>query len=222
MIEAREEESSRIGRVLHDEIGQLLTAAGLHLDAARQTQQPEERRVQLDEAQQVFERVIDIVRDLSHSLPPAIVQRVGLAFALERLVAGFRTEGGPRIRFLHDPRARLDASIGQTMFRIAEYALENAVRHSDATVVEVLLRPTSKGILLEVRDNGKGFDLEAEHRNPSGLGLLLMDYSARRAGLVSSVASDPGTSTIVSVLAPGVGSSQEISGEDAADEDRHR
>ena len=201
MIEEREEESSRIGRILHDEIGQLLTAAGLHLDAARQSKGASDQRAQLEEAQQVFERVIDVVRDLSHSLPPAIVERVGLSFALERLVGSHRTNGQQRIRLMHDPRARVDARTGQAMFRIAECAVENAVRHSGAALVEVLLRPTAKGILLEVRDNGSGFDLSRERADPSGLGLLLMDHSARRRGLALSVESKEGTGTIVSVLA---------------------
>jgi signal transduction histidine kinase len=219
MIEARDDESSRIGRVLHDEIGQLLTAAGLHLDAARQSLKAEDQRQQLDEAQRAFERVIDVVRELSQSLPPAIVQRVGLAFALERLVARYRGKGRQRIRFMHDPRARVDARIGQAMFRIAECALDNAVRHSEAPLVEVMLRWTSKGFLLEVRDQGRGFDLAAEREQPSGLGLLLMEHSARRAGLAFAVQSKPEAGTIVSVLARLTGEESVI---EHADANRHR
>jgi signal transduction histidine kinase len=211
MIEARDEESSRIGRVLHDEIGQLLTAAGLHLDAARQSRGADEQRQQLDEAQRVFERAIDVVRELSQSLPPSIVQRVGLAFALERLVARYRGETAQRIRLLHDPRARVNARLGQAMFRIAECALDNAVLHSEAPLVEVLLRSTAKGILLEVRDRGRGFDLAAEKQEPHGLGLMLMEHSAQRCDLAFAVQSRPGAGTIVSVLAP-------MSGEDSAGE----
>lgn len=220
MIEARDEEASRIGRVLHDEIGQLLTAAGLHLDAARQSRQPEEQRQQLDEAQRVFEQAIVAVRELSQSLPPSMVQRVGLSFALERLVARYRGESAQRIRLLHDPRARLNARIGQAIFRIAECALDNAVRHSEAPVVEVLLRWTAKGILLEIRDRGKGFDLAAERDQPSGLGLMLMEHCAQRAGLAYAIQSQPGTGTIVSVLAPAA--NEESTGEDGTNADRHR
>lgn len=220
MIEARDEESSRIGRVLHDEIGQLLTAAGLHLDAARQSRGADEQRQQLDEAQRVFERAIDAVRELSQSLPPSIVQRVGLAFAMERLVARYRGESTQRIRFLHDPRARVDARIGQAMFRIGECALENAVRHSEAPLVEVLLRWTSRGILLEIQDRGKGFDLAAERKDPRGLGLMLMEHSAQRCDLTFAVQSQPGAGTIVSVLAPMAG--EDFAGEDATNAPSHR
>jgi two-component system sensor histidine kinase UhpB len=219
MIEARDEESSRIGSVLHDEIGQLLTAAGLHLDAARQSRSAEEQRRQLDEAQRVFERAIEVVRELSQSLPPSMVQRVGLSFALERLVARYRGDNEQRIRLLHDTRARLDARTGQAMFRIAECALDNAVRHAGAALIEVLLRRTAKGILLEVRDQGQGFDVAAEKSEPSGLGLLLMEQSARRAGLSFAIQSRPGTGTTVSVLATAPGG--EATGEDATNADRH-
>lgn len=202
MIEARDEEASRVGRVLHDEIGQLLTAAGLHLDAARQSADPEERQKQLEEAQRAFEQAILAVRELSESLPPSMVQRVGLPFALERLVARYRDQSGQRIRLLHDPRARVDPRSGQAMFRIAECALENAVRHSGAPLVEVMLRWTAQGVLLEIREQGKGFDLAAQKKDPSGLGLLLMESCARRAGLFHTVQTRPGAGTIVSVLAP--------------------
>ena len=220
MIEARDEESSRIGRVLHDEIGQLLTAAGLHLDAARQSRSVDDQRQQLDEAQRVFERAIDVVRELSQSLPPLTVQRVGLSFALERLVARYRGETAQRIRFLHNPRARVNPRTGQAIFRIAECALDNAVRHSLAPLVEVLLRWTAKGILLEIRDKGKGFDLAAERSDPSGLGLMLMEHSAGRAGLAFSVQSRPGAGTIVSVLASAPG--EDFTGEHGTNADRHR
>ncbi len=216
MIEAREEESSRIGRVLHDEIGQLLTAAGLHLDAARQCSPGEEQRRQLDEAQEVFERLIDVVRELSHSLPPATVERVGLSFALEQLVAGYRHDGAPRIRLMHDPRARVDARSAQAMFRIAESALDNAVQHSGAPLIEILLRPTAKGVLLEIKDGGRGFDAAKELREPSGIGLLLMRHSAERGGLKYSVASTEGGSTIVSVLASPASEGQKSASADKA------
>ncbi len=201
MIEEREEEASRVGRVLHDEVGQLLTAAGFQLEALRRLSESDPRSAsgQLAEVQQIFERVIAVVRELSHSLPPSLVERVGLPFALERLVAHYRDQSSLTIRLMSDPRGRVLNPAGQAMYRIADCAIANAVEHSGAERIEVFLRPKGNGVLLEVRDNGRGFDTANQ---PPGIGMLLMEQSAQRAGLELSIDSQPGIGTIVTVFAP--------------------
>jgi signal transduction histidine kinase len=204
MIEERDEEASRIGRVLHDEIGQLLTAAGLQLDALRRLAEhdPDACAGRLTEVQEIFERVIRLVRELSHSLPPSVVDRVGLPFALDRMVASHRSQTSATLRLMQDPRARVPAPIGQAMHRIAACALENAVRHSGSDLIEMFLRPTSRGIVLEIRDRGVGFDVAAVRTNPVGVGIPLMIHSAARANLELNIESSPGNGTIVRILSP--------------------
>lgn len=202
MIEQREEEASRIGRVLHDEIGQLVTAAGLQLDALRRELCPgENSTARLNEIQQIFEQVIDLVRGLSHSLPSGTVERTGLTFALDRLVGTFRERCRCTIRLMVDPHSRLTGRKAQAMYRIAECAIQNAVQHADATLIEVMLRPTSRGTELEIRDDGVGFRVPPpSESNAPGIGLLLMEHSASRSGLNLVVNSEPGAGTIIRIL----------------------
>jgi signal transduction histidine kinase len=201
LIEEREEEASRIGRVLHDEIGQLLTAAGFQLEAVRRLAalEPQSAAAQLADVQEVFERVIAVVRELSHSLPPSLVERVGLPFALERLVAQYRDRSSQTIRLITDPRARVLNPAGQAIYRIADCALANAVDHAGSERIEVFLRSKGAGVLLEIRAFGRGFDRAVQ---PPGIGLLLMEQSAQRTGLELTLDSRPGIGTIISVFAP--------------------
>lgn len=197
MIEEREAEAARLGRILHDEIGQLLTAAGFRLDALRRSAASHDEEIL--SIQNLFEQVIVHVRELSHSLPSSLVQRIGLTFALERMIAEHRKASQITIRSMLDARARVSPFAAQAMFRIAGCALENALRHSNASLIEVMLRPSAKGTLLDVRDNGMGFNIEEARKTQCGIGLLLMEHSARHAGLQLSIESTPEAGTIVAV-----------------------
>jgi signal transduction histidine kinase len=92
------------------------------------------------------------------------------------------------------------------LFRIAEQALDNAVQHSGATRIRLVLRASPRRTTLEIRDNGRGFDAARMRRRPRGLGLPLMESYAQDAGLVLEIASTPGRDTIVRITkdrAPG-------------------
>lgn len=94
------------------------------------------------------------------------------------------------------------AEAQRAMYRIAECALDNAVRHAGASLIEILFRPTTRGIELEIRDDGKGFELEPACAEPAGLGLLLMEHAASRARLQFGITTAVGAGTIVRILDP--------------------
>ncbi len=199
MIEERDEEVARIGRVLHDEIGQLLTAAGFRLEALRRESSPSPERLdaEIREILAVFDRVITEVRELSHALPFSALERLGLGPALEHVVAERRKATGATIRLMVDPHAKVTGRAAQAMCRIAEEALDNACAHSGAKVIQVLLKPSSRGSALEVKDDGAGFDLRTVEAGDGGFGIALMRHIAARAGLGLVIDSQPGIGTIV-------------------------
>lgn len=202
-MEQRDEEASRLGRALHDEAGQLLTAAGLHLDALRRESEPSAAATaRIDEIQRIFDAVITVLRDVAHSLPDSNVERAGLHSALDRLVGRVRKQCSCTVRLMVDSHARANGNAKRPMYRIAECALDNAVRHANATLIEVLFRPTTRGMELEIRDDGDGFDLDAVTAEPRGLGLLLMEHAAARANLQLSITTAAGAGTIVRTLDP--------------------
>jgi two-component system NarL family sensor kinase len=201
MIEEQEDEAARVERALHDEISQMLTAAGFELEAMRRRHEASSPKLaeEVVAVQRLFESVLDQVRSLSQSLPPSALNRAGLPVALEKMVARYRGEAGPRIRLMQDNRLHVELPVARALHRIAELALDNAVRHSEASKIEVLLRPTGRGLVLEIRDDGRGFEQASAAK---GLGLELMRLSAEGAGLEYKLESHEGAGTIVFVRQP--------------------
>jgi signal transduction histidine kinase len=198
-INAREVESDRVSRTLHDEVGQVLSAVGLQLDVLRldfQDQLPEiaPRTIEI---QKMLEQAITEVRALSYDLNPAMVERVGLQNAFDRLIGRTRTRFSGTIRFLFDPSVRVPLEVGNAWYKIAEHALENALKHSGASRIEVHVRSTAKATTLEIRDNGLGFSLLDTKVHSGGLGLLLIEHYATQAGIENSILSGPGKGTVV-------------------------
>lgn len=195
-VGAKQDELERVARVLHEDVGQVLTVTGLHLGILRQDNPHLVERV--DEIQQLLERAIIDVRQLSYQLNPGLVPRSGLRYALDTLVGRMREEAGINIRLLVDSHTHLPQPVAVAMFEITEHALRNAVQHAEANKIEVVLQPAQGHIRLEVRDNGKGFDADAGLT--VGLGFVWMDYKARQSGIALSVESTPGSGTTVQAM----------------------
>lgn len=199
-INARELESNRVSRTLHDEVGQVLSAVGLQLDVLKLDFQGVAPDIveRVRQVQEMLDQAMRRVRSLSYDLNPAVVERVGLQFALDRLVGRFREHYQGSLRFLFHPAARVPLAVGNAWYKIAEHALSNAVTHSNATRIEVQVKPgPASTFVLEVRDAGAGFSLVDAKLQAKGLGLLLMEHYAGQAGLELLIKSTPGKGTIV-------------------------
>ncbi|HYZ86053.1 MAG TPA: histidine kinase [Bryobacteraceae bacterium] len=198
-INAREVESDRISRTLHDEVGQVLSAVGLQLDALRlefQGRVPE-IGARTSEIQNMLEKAMQEVRALSYDLNPAVVERVGLQNALDRLVGRLRARFPGNLRFQYDPNVRVPLEVGNAWYKIAEHALENAITHSESNRVEVLVKGSRGQSVLEIRDHGKGFDFEQRRAQAPGLGLLLMEHYGAQSGVQLTITSTLGKGTVV-------------------------
>jgi signal transduction histidine kinase len=204
-INAREVESNRVSRLLHDEVGQVLTAVGLLLDVLKLDfcKQVPDITDRVHEIQKMLDEAVQQVRALSYDLNPSVVERAGLQSALDRLVGRFRGQFAGSIRYLYDSSVRVPLSVGNAWYKIAELALENAIQHSGATRIEVHVRRTHKNVMIEVRDNGNGFSLVEAKLNPQGLGLLLIEHYASLTPIVVDIKSSPGKgSTVRSTYEP--------------------
>ncbi|HET8546553.1 MAG TPA: histidine kinase [Bryobacteraceae bacterium] len=199
-IHARDAENQRVSRRLHDEVGQVLSAVGLQLDVLKldfRGQLPE-LSARVDEVQRALDRAVQEVRALSYDLNPAVVERAGLHFALDRLVGRWRTGFDGTIRLLSDASLRVPLPVANAWYKIAEHAIENSVMHAECTKIEVHVRAGAKSAALEVRDNGKGFPVDETRSQIPGLGLLLIEHYASMAGLHLSIRSSAGKGTAVS------------------------
>jgi len=200
-LKAQAGERSKVARFLHDIIGQNLTALGLQLDLVRMDLESvsPETCAHVSEIQQLLGVMMEEVRDFSYLFNPSIVERAGLRPALDRLADGLRTRFAGTLRVSADPLLRLDPKIASAMYQIAQEALENSVQHAGCSTIEIALKSTRTGTVLEIRDNGHGFDPADPAGGGRGLGLLSMEHYAAQAGLDLSIDSNRKTGTTVKV-----------------------
>ena len=168
-LTAQERERTRIARELHDEVGQALTAVMLQLErAARQADVPV--RVDVDEAREGVRAGLEEVREIARRLRPETLDDLGLGSALAALTNDVSRRTGVRVeRRLAVDAHQLQPEEELVVYRVAQEALTNVARHSGARRAWVTLAPDADGrLVLTVRDDGHGFDLDT-HTNGSGL-----------------------------------------------------
>ena len=198
-VTEKQAELNHVARVLHEEVGQVLTVVGLHLDVLRQDygKANPELAGRTQEIQALLERAVSEVRDLCYRINPDVVQRSGLRYALDILIGRLRDTSQATIRLLMDSHVHVPLPVAIALHQIAQQALANAVRHSGATLVEVVLQPAQAEVRLEIKDNGCGFHREQIQQAGSGLGLLWMQHAAQTAGLRLDIQTEPGQGTLV-------------------------
>ena len=163
VLAAQEAERVGIARDLHDEVGQVLTGVLLHLNSIAEA--TPSRRDEIDEAKQAVRVALDEVRRISSELRPEMLEHLGLASALTELSTTFSRVSGVQVERRFDASLpKLPADVELAVYRIAQESLTNVVRHADATEVTLALERAPGSIVLNVIDNGRGFDgLAQEH-----------------------------------------------------------
>ena len=202
-LKAQEFERAMVSKFLHDSVGQNLTALGLQLDLVRMDLDSisPESCARIAEVQKLLGTMMEEVRDYSYELNPSTVERAGLRSALDRLVARIRERFSGTIRLNVDPSLKIDPKLALALYQIAQEAAENAVQHSSCSTVEIAVKSTRNAPVLEVRDNGRGFDPGDVAGGCRGLGLLSMEHYAAQAGLDFSITSRRNSGTTVRAAA---------------------
>jgi two-component system sensor histidine kinase UhpB len=193
-LAAQEAERLRIARELHDEIGQTLTAVALRAEHAAGQGGPERR--DLAELAEVVQQSLQDVRRISRELRPEALDELGLVNALIALCARVAEQGGMQIRRqLEGGLPELPSDVELAIYRIAQEALTNAMRHSGATEATVSLSRDDSALVLTVADNGRGLP---EHVAEGG-GLAGMRERAMLIGAALSINSTPGAGVEVTL-----------------------
>ncbi|MFJ6212852.1 histidine kinase [Streptomyces sp. NPDC092296] len=196
-LSAQEAERRRIARELHDEVGQSLTAVLLELKRVAD-RAPAELRADLYDAQETTRGSLDEVRRLARRLRPGVLDDLGLVSALTALTTDFRTHTGLDIRRRFDPELpELGAEAELVIYRVAQESLTNVARHADAAGAEVALRRTPGGVMLSVRDDGRGLG-----RSREGAGLRGMRERALFVSAELAITSVAGEGTEVTLHVP--------------------
>jgi signal transduction histidine kinase len=203
----REEERSRIARELHDELGQGIASLGmaLYLLERRAVDLDERAAEKIADMRELLAGLSDNMRRLIADLRPSILDRLGLPEALASLVKERAARSGLRIEFSCAVPEGFAPPEGPkiALYRIAQEALSNAIRHSGATWMGLSLRADEREMALEVRDSGKGFDADAAAPGlPRSFGLIGMRERCRALGGDFVVSSVIGSGTLVSAIIP--------------------
>jgi signal transduction histidine kinase len=201
IIDAASREQERIGHDLHDGLGQELTGIALMLKAlqGQLDGRPADLKRSIDEILGLLGHALASTRSIAGGLSPVAVEHGGLIEALRAMAAQTRQSAGVKIRLTLDRDAVRDlpTPVALHLYRIAQEALSNAIRHSGATQVSLSLGQRAGTLRLAIADNGAG--LGARKGGSDGLGLHIMQYRAQLIGARLDMRRPPrgGTAVVV-------------------------
>ncbi len=192
-LRAQEEERARVARDLHDEVNQSLTGLLLRLEAVRE-EAPPELEAEVDETKALANKAMRELLALARQLRPTALDDLGLTAAIGGQVEQVARPGLEARLEAEGVFSDLDDDVQLVVYRVAQEAITNAARHSEASRIEVVLRRSGNEVILEVADDGRGFAFEQSER---GLGIGGMRERALLVGAELTIESRPGQGTMV-------------------------
>ena len=207
MLKAQEDQRKKISRELHDEVSQILLGINVQLAIFTKVAATHPKGIKraIGPVRRMVERAVKIVHRFARELRPAMLDDLGLVPTLRTYIKDLPKRKGLMIRLSADPAVEALDNDGRTViYRIAQEALVNVIKHAHASVVNVSVLRTPKNVSLEVADNGRSFNVArlatSEWRNR--LGLTGMRERVEMIGGQFSVVSKPGLGTSVRAEVP--------------------
>ncbi len=207
IILTQEEERRAISRELHDVIAQTLTGINVRLAALKKEAAVNTKGLDRNIArtQRLVEKSVDIVHQFARELRPAVLDDLGLIPALHSFMKNFTTRTGVRTHLIAFAGVeQLDTARRTILFRVAQEAMTNVARHAQASRMEVNIQKFHSAARMDIKDNGKSFQVERILRSKGNkrLGLLGMRERVEMVGGTFCVKSAPGEGTTVRVEIP--------------------
>lgn len=203
----QEEERKRISRELHDVVAHVLTGINVRLSALKIEASVNTKGLgrKIANTQRLVEKSVDIVHRFARELRPAVLDDLGLIPALHSYMKSFTKETGIRVSLTAFAGLEALNSVKRTvLFRIAQEALTNVVRHAKASRVDVYIEKRNDTVVMRIKDDGKSFDLQRVWQVGINkrLGLLGMRERAEMVGGTFEIDSAPGQGTAIHVQIP--------------------
>lgn len=208
LAEAEEAERQRLARELHDQVGQNLTALGINLNFVRMQMGEgvsDLVRSRLDDSLALIAQTVECIRNTMADLRPPVLDTHGVMAALRWYGSQVASRTGIAVAVRgKDPIPRLAPSVETALFRIAQEALTNIVKHAQTTQAVITMEVNHANVCLTIADNGLGFDARRllGVRGQRGWGLLTMTERAAAVGGHCHIESHPGRGTSVIVEVP--------------------
>jgi len=207
ILSTQEEERRQISRELHDVIAQTLTGINVRLAALKKEAAINTKGIDrnIAKTQRLVEKSVDIVHQFARELRPAVLDDLGLIPALHSFMKAFTARTGVRTHLTAFAAVeQVDTAKRTVLFRIAQEALTNVARHAKASRAEVNIQKLRSAARMEIKDDGKSFQVERtmNARGNKRLGLLGMRERVEMVGGTFCVESAPGQGTTVRVEIP--------------------
>jgi PAS domain S-box-containing protein len=201
-----ERERRQLATVLHDQVGQVLALAKIKLGTLKEAASVEEYRQLSDEVRKLLDQAINSSRSLTFEISPPILYDLGFEAAVQALCEKFQQQNDFRLEFATDRKPKsLKADMGILLYRAVRELLVNIVKHARAGSVRVSCQREGKRVLIEVADDGKGFEPTGNVTNLSnnrGFGLFSIRERLYQLGGEMAVDSAPGQGTRITLVAP--------------------
>jgi signal transduction histidine kinase len=195
------EERQRLARDLHDSVSQLIYSLVLYAGAGRKVLKHGDLKITeeyLEKIDQTSQQALRDMRLLVYELRPSVFREEGLIGALNRRLQAVEKRTGMTAQLLVNGQVDMDEATELALYRIAEEALNNTLKHAKANAVQVRIDRTAQGLDLTIEDDGCGFDLIGG-LNSGGLGLVGIQERVHRLGGQLQVRSAPGEGTKISI-----------------------
>ncbi len=197
-LEIQEETFRHISQEIHDNIGQILSLARLQLSTLKDTTLINRK---IETSKQLIDQAIDDLRHLSKRLNTEYISRQTLTDSLQLQVSYIEKAGLYTTQLnVQGEAVLLQPDVKLILFRIVQEALNNALKHAQASHLSIWLTFTPKSVFIRVEDNGQGFDTSKSglpDEQVKGVGTQSMQYRARLIGAQLTIQSKPGHGTVV-------------------------
>jgi two-component system NarL family sensor kinase len=204
ILDTEDRERKRISKEIHDSIGQTLSAITLNMDMVKKDKEAlgDKAKQKLATSIELLHQAVSEARSISHNLMPVILSDFGYEVSVENMLESIGDVDATQYKFYTNLNGkRLPDNIELSLFRITQEAVNNIIKHSEATEVTIQLMQHADMAILTVEDNGKGFDLD--HLSESSIfGLNSMKNRALSIHGTYILDSTPGRGTIITVEVP--------------------
>ncbi len=198
-LDGKETERKQIAETLHDSVSALLSSANLHLQACKKLFKGP-IPVEVEKSQNIIHEASHKIRNLSHTLVSSVLLKFGLAYAIKDMAEKYSNS---QLEFVFQTKniQRYDQDFEIKLHNIIQELINNAIKHSEATIAEINLVEKDKKLLLSINDNGKGFDtLKMSHKD--GLGINQIDARIHMMSGKFIIDSQKGKGTKISIELP--------------------
>lgn len=206
LIEGADNERSRVAKELHDGLGQSLTAASLNLNSLIPDigKMGEKNKEKLENGIKFLRTAIEESRNIAHNLMPKAIEDFGIVLSLKSLFNQTEKATGLSINFYETigEKIRLDMQVELNIYRITQEALNNVIKHANASEVTVQLMLHPNEIIYTFEDNGVGFDKLVTNSGKKGIGIKSMCNRAKAMSGDCDVESSEGEGTTITIIIP--------------------